>query len=176
MLTEPLTEKYPISLEPVSEGHREAVWILSCLSSSSSSYLPDHTEHKNGHVRGLGCCPLPSSCWQVEDHGGRPSAGLQGADKPPAIERRSPVVPSHSMAEVRPNCLLTGHRCASVSSSGKDSALLPADWKPHGGVSSRALCLVPRVSLWCACGPLSDRPFPSCQYYNLFCVRNWFYK
>lgn len=63
------------------------------------------------------------------------------------------------MVEVRPNCLLTGHLRASVSSSGKDSALLLADRKSRGGPGSGTVCLVPRVSLWCACGPLSDHPF-----------------
>ncbi|MEJ1280524.1 hypothetical protein NN561_011469 [Cricetulus griseus] len=36
--------------------------------SALPSYLPDHTEHKDGHVRRPGCWMLLPSCWQVEDH------------------------------------------------------------------------------------------------------------
>ncbi|XP_055465909.1 stress-associated endoplasmic reticulum protein 2 [Psammomys obesus] len=38
--------------------------------STLTSYLPDHTEHKDGHVRRPRCWLLLPSCWQVEDHGG----------------------------------------------------------------------------------------------------------
>ncbi|NP_001346976.1 stress-associated endoplasmic reticulum protein 2 isoform 3 [Mus musculus] len=36
--------------------------------STLASYLPDHTEHKDGHVRGPGSCMRMPSCWQVKDH------------------------------------------------------------------------------------------------------------
>ncbi|XP_057642284.1 LOW QUALITY PROTEIN: stress-associated endoplasmic reticulum protein 2 [Chionomys nivalis] len=37
--------------------------------SALPSYLPDHTEHKDGHVRRPEGWMLLPFCWQVEDHG-----------------------------------------------------------------------------------------------------------
>ncbi|XP_036055802.1 LOW QUALITY PROTEIN: stress-associated endoplasmic reticulum protein 2 [Onychomys torridus] len=71
----PQKESPPESiLRCVRTGHPQRIKMDSLEETSPQpsalpSYLPDHTEHKDGHVRKPGRWLLLPCCWQVEGHG-----------------------------------------------------------------------------------------------------------
>ncbi|XP_042541718.1 stress-associated endoplasmic reticulum protein 2 isoform X1 [Dipodomys spectabilis] len=117
---------------PASGSELDSLKETSHQLSVFSSYLSDHSEHKDGHVRRSGHPTLPPSRWPVEDRG-----GLQWifvGRKP--MERRLLPLPHRSQTKLPPHwtcrCIRVlqrkGHFCISV------------DWICS---QSNAICLVP---------------------------------
>lgn len=149
---------------------------------SRFSYLPDHSEHKDGHVSRLGFKPtLPPT------PGGRRTISARGqvaaGSRPAAPERKKgslqcPPCPDPCIVDVRPNCLLRGHLGPSEFSSGKDVWLCSwQDWSFPDWCLRRALSVRvwPWVSVMSACGPRNDHRF-TFYGYNFCSIGNCFYK
>lgn len=171
------------ALDLLPQDRRWPIWKkMSPRPLAPASYLPDHSEHKDGHVSRLGFDPtLPPTPggWRTISARGQVAAG----SRPAAPERKKgslqcPPCPDPCIVDVRPNCLLRGHLGPSEFSSGKDVWLCSwQDWSFPDWCLRRALSVRvwPWVSVMSACGPRNDHRF-TFYGYNFCSIGNCFYK